>query len=76
MFRVLRYWTVVGASEFHTFANIQILNGRASLEHMSAGFFDLYTRSTFREGFFYFLILYRNSSLHIWSKYDVNPNMV
>ena len=25
MFRVLRYWTVVGASEFHTFANIEIL---------------------------------------------------
>ena len=31
MFRVLRYWTVVGASEFHTFANIEILNGRARL---------------------------------------------
>ena len=34
MFRVLRYWTVVGASEFHTFANIEILNGRARREHI------------------------------------------
>ena len=30
-----------GASEFHTFANIQILNGRARLEHMSACLFDV-----------------------------------
>ena len=41
MSRILLRWWTGRASEFHTFANIQILNGRARLEHMSACLFDV-----------------------------------
>ena len=44
------WWEEEGASEFHTFANIQILNGRARLERMSACLFDV---PGFFQEFFY-----------------------
>ena len=48
-----------GTSEFHTFANIQILSGRAGLEHMSACLFDLIDEHLWKIFFIPFTILCR-----------------